>query len=125
MPTEPTEQVDHKVEALRWLDSADREGCDQNHRAAEAFSAVAQTHASLAIAEELQGVRRVLTAMHQGAPIDAVEAQEAAASPIPRRERAVNELFELAKLADNEVMKGELEGLASRFSLPPVGGDRV
>lgn len=72
MPTDQTEQVtDHKAEARRWLDAADREGCAQNHRAAEAFSAVAQVHASLAIAEEMRGIREALAASHEGRPIDA------------------------------------------------------
>jgi len=39
-----------------------------------------------------------------------------------RREQAVNELLNLAKLADDEQMRDQLESLASRFSLPPTGG---
>ena len=36
-----------------------------------------------------------------------------------RREAAVDELLEIAKLADNHEMRAQLEALASRFSLPP------
>jgi hypothetical protein len=39
--------------------------------------------------------------------------------PAGRREQAVNDLLELAKLADDDQMRDELENLASRFSLPP------
>lgn len=51
MGVDGTEQVDHRAEARNWLDAVDREGCAQNYRAAEAFSAIAQVHASLAVAE--------------------------------------------------------------------------
>jgi hypothetical protein len=37
-----------------------------------------------------------------------------------RRERAVNDLLEIATLADDDVMRAELEGLASRFSYSPA-----
>ncbi len=39
--------------------------------------------------------------------------------PVERRERAVAELLDLAKVADDEWMRDDLERLASRFSLPP------
>ena len=127
-----TPQVDHRAKALRLLEESYSAPAESLEQAGRDAVATAQVHASLAIAEgqervaeELQGVRRTLVAMRTGSPVDAVEASEVAASPIPRRERAVNELLELAKLADNEVMKGELEGLASRFSLPPVRDDRA
>ena len=42
--------------------------------------------------------------------------------PATQRERAVNELLDLAKLADDDQMRDQLESLASRFSLPPTGG---
>lgn len=38
-----------------------------------------------------------------------------------KRERAVDQLLEIAKLAHDDVMRAELEGLASRLSLPPTG----
>lgn len=40
-------------------------------------------------------------------------------APADKRERAVNELLEIAKLADDDAMRDQLEALASRFSYPP------
>lgn len=43
--------------------------------------------------------------------------------PAARREQAVDELLGLAKLADNQEMKGDLERLAARFSMPRRAAD--
>jgi predicted NodU family carbamoyl transferase len=57
---ETAQQVDHRAEARQWLGAADREAATLNLQAAQAFAAVAQVHADLAIAEELKGIREAL-----------------------------------------------------------------
>jgi len=47
------------------------------------------------------------------------DSEVAGEDPALRRERAVDELLELAKLADTEQMREDLERLASHFSFPP------
>lgn len=51
------------------------------------------------------------------APVEG-EAQEQVPEAV-KREQAVDQLLEIAKLAHDDVMRGELEGLASRLSYPP------
>lgn len=68
MAAESKERVDHMYAARQWLDAADREAStDANAKTppvplAEAFAAVAQVHASLALAEQLERLNEALKA---------------------------------------------------------------
>jgi phytoene/squalene synthetase len=57
------ERVDHAAEARQWVEAADREASDLQHNAAQSFSAVAQVHASLAIAEQLERLNEKLASV--------------------------------------------------------------
>jgi hypothetical protein len=56
MPTEPTEQVDHKAEALTLLAEADTARLDRHRGHAKQLRAEAQIHSNLAIAEAQERV---------------------------------------------------------------------
>ena len=62
--TEQVETVDHRFEANRWVDAAEREASneDRDPQIASAFAAAAQVHASLAIAEQLERLNEQLAA---------------------------------------------------------------
>lgn len=60
---ETAQQVDHRAEALNELEMA-REA--EQPTAASAFAACAQVYASLAIAEELKGIREALSGRVEG-----------------------------------------------------------
>lgn len=80
MPTDQTQQVDHRAEALNWMAQDGTGPTDAHaHRKRNRQLLTALVHSNLAIAEDLQGIRRTLVAMHQGSPVDAVEASEKAA----------------------------------------------
>jgi hypothetical protein len=57
---ETAQRVDHRAEAEKWLKRAVRNGRIPENRTADA--SVAQVHASLAVAEELKGIRERLEA---------------------------------------------------------------
>jgi hypothetical protein len=57
MPTEPTEQVDHKAEAQLAVAQAGQYFGHEADSTALAAAAIGLVHSNLAIAEELRGIR--------------------------------------------------------------------
>ena len=71
MPTEPTEQVDHKAEALRLLDRAfDLQADEGDTSPSQLVAHEALVHSHLAIAEGQELVARQLTEMRREARED-------------------------------------------------------
>jgi hypothetical protein len=80
---ETTEQVNHRAEALKWLDAAEREAAEERAALAASLAAVAHIYSNLAIAEELRETREAIwQTLGEGSHLDQIaQALRAIAEP--------------------------------------------